>query len=427
MFSKSGTSEPAVAYVIGTYPMLTTTFIDREIETLCRRGINLRVISIRRPMGSECTAEAIGLAKRPLYLLPADWRQVVAAHLGWAISRPGLFFALPVYLLTCPYPSFSARARTLLHFGEGVLAAYYLRGQGVVHIHAHFADRAAVVALVAARLLGISYSLFAHANDIYVNPVLLPEKMQHASFVATCTEYNRAHLVALAADHHPRPVEVIYHGLDLHCFHPPKQRPMGQRRLLSVGRLCEKKGYGCLIRACRQLRDRGYSFVCDIVGDGPQRNEFQSLIDELQLADTVRLHGALPYRRVLAYYEKATVFALACVVAGDADRDGIPNVLLEAMAMRVPVVSTRLSGIPELIQDEVNGLLVPPGDVNALADGIARLWDDPSLAVRLADTGRATVERGFDIEKNVGRLVELFARYMRKQTATALLGERVSL
>jgi glycosyltransferase involved in cell wall biosynthesis len=264
--------------------------------------------------------------------------------------------------------------------------------------------------------LGISYSLFAHANDIYVNPVLLPEKIQHASTVATCTEYNRAHLAALTPEHYSRPIELIYHGLDLERFHPPKRRPMNQPRLLSVGRLCEKKGYTYLVQACRELRDRGYAFACDIIGDGPQRDELQSLIDALQLTDTVRLRGALPHQRVLAYYERATVFVLACVQAGDADRDGIPNVFLEAMAMRLPVIGTQLSGIPELIQDRVNGLLVPPGDADALADGIARLWEDPALAIRLAEEGRATVERDFDIEKNIGRLAALFEHYLQKNS-----------
>lgn len=426
MRANKETLDPTVAYIIGTYPVLTTTFIDREIEALCRRGINLRLVSIRQPApgeqalrpGSVQALEGRGATRRPVvYLLAHTWRQVLAAHLRWAVRRPGLFFALLLYLLTRPHPSFADRVKTFLHFGEGVLAAECLKDKEVVHIHAHFADRAAVVALVAARLLGISYSLFAHANDIYVNPVLLPEKIQHASVVATCTEYNRTHMAALTPEHCSRPIELIYHGLDLGRFHPPRQRPMDQCRLLSVGRLCEKKGYPYLIHACKELRGRGYAFTCDIIGDGPQRDELQSLIDALHLTDIVRLRGALPHQRVLAYYERATVFVLGCVQASDADRDGIPNVFLEAMAMRVPVVGTRLSGIPELIQDGVNGLLVPPGDADALADGIARLWDDPALAARLADEGRATVERDFDIEKNVGRLAALFEHYLQKSGA----------
>ncbi|UCC62440.1 MAG: glycosyltransferase [Anaerolineae bacterium] len=408
-----------MAYVIGTYPTLTTTFIDREIEALYQHGIDLRLVSIRHPVASEQSLGGGGIAKRLWYLLPAGWWQVLRAHLRWALKQPGLFFALPIYLLTRPHPSFRARVKTFFHFVEGVLAADHLRDQGAAHIHAHFADRAAVVALVAARLLNVSYSLFAHANDIYVDPVLLPEKIQHASFVATCTNYNRAHLAALAANHQPRPIELLYHGLDLPRFRPPQQRPPGQHRLLSVGRLHEKKGYAYLIRACRQLYDRGCVFTCDIIGDGPQRSQLQTLIDELGLVDIVRLHGSLAHRQVLAYYEKASAFALACVVATNDDRDGIPNVFLEAMAMRVPVVGTRLSGIPELIKDGVNGLLVPSRDANALADAIARLWDNPSLATRLAGAGRATVERDYDIQQNVQRLAKLFERCLPSKVAAA--------
>ncbi|HLF26864.1 MAG TPA: glycosyltransferase [Anaerolineae bacterium] len=417
MPAETGKPTAAIAYVIGTYPMQTTTFIDREIEALRRRDIGLHLISIRRPTPEERVLEASETAQSVIYLLPARWSQMLAAHVRWALSRPGLFFTLPFYLFTRPHPSLLARVKTLLHFSEGVLAAAQLEDQRIAHVHAHFADRAAVVAWVAARLLGVSYSLFAHANDIYIAPVLLPEKIKHASFVATCTEYNRAHLTAVGAEHRPWPIERIYHGLDLSRFQPPVPRRLTQQRILSVGQLREKKGHVYLIHACRQLRDRGYSFTCDIIGDGSQRDELQTLVESLQLTHIVCLRGMLPHREVLAYYEQASVFALASVIAPNADRDGIPNVFLEAMAMRVPVVGTQLSGIPELIRDGVNGLLVSPGEAGALAEAIARIWDDPALADRLADQGRATVEQDFNIEKNVGHLAHLFERFLQNQAA----------
>lgn len=414
MPAQIASSGKAVAYVIGTYPLLTTTFIDREIRALQRRGLALRVVSIRQPEAHERPADQ-SAADGVQYLLPAGPARVAAALLRWLWRRPGRLLSTALGLLLSPHPSLAARLKTLAHCLVGVLAADQLAGTGLGLVHAHFADRAAIVALVAARLLGVPYSLFAHANDIYVAPVLLPEKIAAAAFVATCTGYNQAHLTEVAAGRARQPVALIYHGLELGRFQPVGRagRPAGPRRILSVGQLREKKGHAHLVRACRLLRDRGYDLACDIVGAGPQRPALEALIAELGLGDVVRLRGALPHDEVLAGYARADVFALASVEAGNADRDGIPNVLLEAMAMRVPVVGTRLSGIPELVRDGVNGVLVPPGDVPALADALARLWDDPALAERLAAEGRATVEREFDIERNIQRLQVMLEAALR--------------
>jgi glycosyltransferase involved in cell wall biosynthesis len=412
MSSNPNTPGAAIAYIIGTYPRFTTTFIDREIRALRQRGVELSILSIRHPTSGEEAQQTPEIAQRTEYLLPVSWVWVLAVGCKWGISRPRTFFSLLGYVLTRPHPSFAARVKTLFHFAEGVLAAERLVGRGIAHLHAHFADRAAVVALVAARLLGISYSLFAHANDIYVTPVLLPEKLQHARFVATCTRYNQAHLTALAGSRLARPIELIYHGLELDRFQPPARRAAVPRRLLSIGQLREKKGHAYLVHACRKLRGRGYDFTCDIIGDGPEREALRALIEDLQLSEVVHLRGALPHREVMDYYGRATVFVLASVAASNADRDGIPNVFLEAMAMRLPVVGAQFSGIPELIQDGVNGLLTPPGDAEALAEVIARVWDNPALAERLAAQGRLTVEQRFDIERNIERLAELLKSHL---------------
>jgi len=189
---------------------------------------------------------------------------------------------------------------------------------------------------------------------------------------------------------------------------PPRngRRPL----LLSVGQLKEKKGFSYLIEACRFLKNRGYDFRCEIVGEGPKRAELEALITALDLDGTVVLQGALPHSEVVARYAQATLFALACVLAEDGDRDGIPNVVLEAMAMQVPVVSTRLSGIPEVVEDGLTGLLVQPGDAKTLADALARLLDAPDLRERLGRQGRKRVEERFNSRNNVGQLIELFEK-----------------
>ena len=175
-----------------------------------------------------------------------------------------------------------------------------------------------------------------------------------------------------------------------------------------MGQLTEKKGFPILIGACRLLRDQGYDFRCEIIGEGPRRQELEALIADLDLKGTVALRGALPNAQVMIRYTQATLFALACVLAGNADRDGIPNVLLEAMIHQVPVISTRLSGIPEVVEDGVTGLLVDSGDQQALAQAMASLLDDPQQRQRLARAGRQFVKDHFDIQKNIGQLIELF-------------------
>lgn len=298
---------------------------------------------------------------------------------------------------------------TFLHFGVGVHAAYILRNHPCDQIHAHFVDRAATLALVASRLLRVPYSLTAHARDIYVNPVLLAEKVSGAKFVTTCTAYNKAHLSRVLRDELTSgKLHLVYHGLDTSNYTPASQPYDGQPLVLSVGQLKEKKGHPHLVAACRQLKDRGYDFTCEIVGEGPQRQELEALIAQLGLEDTITLCGAMPHEAVVEKYRAATVFVLPCILARDGDRDGIPNVLMEAMAMQLPVVSTYHSGIPELVQDRINGLLMPPGDEKALANALGELLDNPALRIRLGQRGRERVREHFEVEQNVRRLFNLF-------------------
>src|SRR5512135_3176317 len=213
------TNHLTLVYIIGTYPSLTTTFIDREIEFLRRMGVNLQVVSIRRP-SSRLSPEQMELQRDVTYLLPVSKLAFMLGHLRFAVRRPRVYFGTLAYLLTRPHPSLGVRFKTLMHFGEGIYAAHVLRRFALVHLHAHFVDRAATVALIASRLLNVPYSVTAHANDIYVNPVLLPEKLSEASFVATCTGYNQAHLAHAGNGDISRKVKCIYHGLDMNGYQP---------------------------------------------------------------------------------------------------------------------------------------------------------------------------------------------------------------
>ena len=394
----------SLVYIIGTYPGLTTTFIDREIRALQQQGVNVRVIAIRKPH-TILSSDQEELQKITNYLIPISWFKFIAAHLRFALQKPGKYFGTLLDLVKDPHPNLSARLKTILHFIEGVYAAGLIADHPSDHIHAHFVDRASTVAFVAGRLLNLPYSVTAHANDIYINPILLPLKLSHASFVATCTDYNRQHLqkiVPLNLNLHR-----LYHGLDLDSYQPnPDQTTQAIPINTSVGQLKEKKGFQYLLKACQILRSKDYVFNCQIIGEGSLREELEQQIHELALESFVTLRGALPHESVIEEYQHSTMFVLPCITGSDGDRDGIPNVILEAMAMQLPVISTQHSGIPEVIKSGVNGLLVPPADEQALAHAIASLIDDPFLRTQFGQFGRRTVTERFNSMQNAGRLLD---------------------
>ena len=398
---------PVLTYIIGTYPGLTTTFIDREITALRKMGVTLRILSIRKPW-TQLSAQQEILREGVTYLLPVKWLALFRSHLYFALRRSGRYFATLGYLLSRPHPSLKARAMTLLHFGEGVYAAYLLRQQGGEHLHAHFIDRAATVALVIGRLLGIPYSVTAHASDIYVSPLLLREKLAGAKFVATCTGYNRNYLAQFGRDLFNHKLMCIYHGLETGIYQRSQPAKGGRPVILSVGQLKERKGFRYLVEACRALRDRGMDFECRIIGEGPLRQALEVQIQQLGLVEQVKLYGPLPHEAVIEQYEQATVFALPAILSADGDRDGIPNVILEALAMELPVVSTCHSGVPEVVEDGRNGLLVPPEDVGALAGALEHLIRNSEIRRRLGKEGRQIVAERFDPERNIRRLLEAF-------------------
>jgi glycosyltransferase involved in cell wall biosynthesis len=325
------------------------------------------------------------------------------------VSRPLAYLTTFIHLLTRRHPSLRARVKTLLHLGMAVhVSELVRRGPAVDHIHAHFVDRATTVALVVGRLLELPYSATAHANDIYVAPVLLAEKIAGASFIATCTRYNADHLASIVAPDSASKVVCIHHGLDPEAYQPRQESGFGVPMILSIAQLKPKKGLVDLVDACAELHARGYAFTCEIVGEGPLRDELQTRIDAHALGDVVELIGSLEHEAVMARLRRAAVFALPCVTAADGDRDGIPNVILEAMAMEVPVVSTRHSGIPEAVEDGQSGVLVAPHDPSAVANAIASLLDDPHQRRRLGERGRQIVLGSFDSDNNARRLLRRF-------------------
>lgn len=395
-----------LTYLIGSYPVLTETFIDREVEGLLRAGVDLQIISIRQP-GTTLSPAQQALKGRVTYLLPPSIVALIASQLAAAVRHPRAYFGTLAWLLTRPHGS-ASRLKTAMHVATGAYAAWVLRKRRGIHIHAHFVDRAATVALVTSRLLATTYSVTAHAADLYASPALLPERIGLAKFAVTCTEYNRGYLAELLGPVGRRVLR-IYHGLELEHYDGRRISTGGPPIIVSVGQLKEKKGLEFLIEACRLLRDRGREVRCVIIGDGPLRAKLEQRIDALGLRGQVELAGAMPHEAVIDHYRRGVVFVLPCLIAADGDRDGIPNSILEAMAMSLPIVSTPISGIPEAVRDGEFGSLVAPRDAAALAVALDRLLDDPLAADRMGAAGRRFVMNEFDVRRNLDRLLEAFA------------------
>jgi len=401
-----------IAYIVGTFPVLTTTFISQEIMVLGQLGHEIEVISIRRPR-PESRAELVSPEPRVRYLLPASWWAVLTAHLFWVVRHPADYFRLLVFLLSRSHPTGASRLMTLLHFGEGVYAARLLQSAVPGHVHAHFLDRASLVALCVSRLLGIPYSVTAHANDIFVRPVLVREKIQESRFIITVSRFNRDYLIRQYPDTPEDKILVLHPWVNVSEVRPRPEAecaPGSPLQILSVGRLVEKKGHRYLIEACRGLRERGVSFHCRIVGDGPLYDDLKTRISTLGLGQEVELLGARTHREVLEYLSVCDVFVLACVVAESGDRDGMPVALAEAMATEVPVIATDILGIGEMVRPGT-GALVAEKDASALAEALEELARaGPAARKAMGERGRACITQEFDLVTGVRNLALHFAR-----------------
>lgn len=395
---------PRVAYVLKMFPRFSETFVLSELLELERQGVDLRVLSLRRPDDGIVHAD-LGRLRAPVVYLPEPRRRasrrLVGAQAGALARAPHAYARLAARAVR------RRSAGTLAHILQAAAAAGYLRRERVEHLHAHFASTASSVALHAHRLTGIPFSLTAHAKDIYADGVSqadLARKLEAARFAVTVSDFNARHLAAVAPA--ARLVR-IYNGLDLVQFAQNGRHPESPPLVLGVGRLVEKKGFDDLVRACARLRHEGIDLRCAIVGKGALEGELRRLIAELGVADSVELAGPVPRERLRVLYGRAAVVAAPCVVGGDGNRDGLPTVLIEAMALGVPVVSTGVTGIPELVRDGQTGLLVPQRDPQALAAAIRSTLEDGDAARGRAARARALVEAEFDARRNVAALRRL--------------------
>jgi glycosyltransferase involved in cell wall biosynthesis len=396
-----------IAYFVNLFPNLIETMIYREVGALRALGTQVFTFSIRRPDRSEVSAEAHRFFEGTTYILPVGLLRLLLRHLGALLRNPVRYWTILFEVLRGTHTRFRDRLRTLCHFAEAVTVLPDVRRLEVDQLHAHWAVGSATVAMVVSRFLDIPFTFTAHAYDIWRERLLLPEKLRAARLVVTCTEYNRRHLQETYGAPADR-FRVVYHGVDLDRFQRPDQPQNACPLILSVGRLVEQKGFDRLLQACAEIARDGVDFRCEIVGDGPLRRPLEELAAELGLGDRVHFAGKLFQEDLIRHYAAADVFALLCMPASDEDRDGIPNTLIEAMAMELPVVSTTFTGVPELVTHGETGLLVETDDVAGAARSLISLLGDAERRREMGEAGRRRVAADFTIAGSARRLNDAF-------------------
>jgi len=397
----------SVGYVLKMFPRLSETFILNEILELERQGLGLRIFSLKRP------AEKIAHAQTRQVCSPVTYLPETLHHAPLRIAQ-GQLHAWSRHRRAWRHALRNALRRLRADGNRGDLLALcqacclIREMQGIGHLHAHYANVPARIALLVRRLTGVSYSITTHAKDIFQDdPFVSPrlrERMCQARFVVANSRFSAGHIHSFLGDQ--AEIHTVYNGLDLAAFAMRKEAPTDPL-ILSVGRLVEKKGFSDLIAACQLLKQRGIKFTCELVGTGRLSGALKEEIRSRGVGDRIKMLGPLPQEVLREHYERAMVFALPCIQAADGDRDILPNVIKEALAMGVPVATTALDGIEELIEDNVSGLLVPPGDTRALAAKLEALFGDRPLRERLAAQGRRVIEERFDRCANVTQLKAL--------------------
>ena len=408
---------PILGMILKGYPRISETFISNEILLLEKLGFTIHIFSMRKPR-EDFTHDSVKKIRARVDYLPETLLKplprLLYHNLIYAFKKPGIYAAA----LKTAWRRFlrTHKSATLKHlFQAGYLANRLLPASGVTHLHAHFAHSPTSVALFTSRLTGLPFSFTAHAKDIYTSdPRQLSEKIELSRFVVTCTEYNRRHLLEIS-DGHKTPIHRFYHGIDMNLFtgnEGDRQDSGKPYRILTIARLTAKKGLPTVYKALKILTDNGLEIEHTLIGDGEERESILKLVKELGLESVTRWLGTRPHHVVLEHYRAADLFVLGCEVASNGDRDGIPNVLVESMAMGVPVVTTDISAIPELVQDGKTGLLAPAGRPDKLAEAMQRMLTDKPLRNRLTAAARKFVVREFDNGALVEELAEVYRNNM---------------
>lgn len=392
-----------IAYLTSRYPAISHTFVQREIAALRQVGVDVRTFSIRPPLPDHPMSASDRIEQRStVYILPPSPLRLLAAHLRAACARPHKYLGALVLAITKRPPGLKALVWQLFYFAEAVLLADEMRRAGLSHVHVHFAMSCASVAMIAARLGTMTYGLTVHGPSVFyaAERYQLREKVEGASIVYCISDFCRSQVMAHSDPRDWDKLHVVHCGVDTNIYQPVESHASSAKgfNLLTVGRIAPVKAHEVLLRAMAELVRRGRQVTCTIVGDGPERARAEQLAKALEIDTAVNFAGYVDQDRIQQFYDRANAFVLPSFA------EGVPVVLMEAMAKALPVVATRIAGIPELIDDGRTGLLVTPARLGELADAIETLIDDPELCLRLGRAARIEIENHFNVTA-IGRQI----------------------
>lgn len=424
----------AIAVLMTRFPQIDETFILREIDELERQGQPVLVVPLLRGQQKVVHDEAKPWVNRALYV-PLFSPAVFASNVKAFLRGPLRYLRLLWTLIAGTFLRPSTLIRTLALFPKSVHLAMVLPKRGIRHVHAHFASHATTMALIVSSLSDITYSFTVHGPDVFVHRMLLREKIAGARFIRSISMFNKAFLCGLFPALTEGKIEVVHSGVNPEVYEqaalehepaPAQPTPKRKLRLLSVAALTPSRGFPFLVDACARLVRSGAEIECRIVGAGPLREATEQWIAEHGLSDSVKLVGLLPQHEVARLMGEADVFVLPSVIAVDGQMDGIPVSLIEAMAAGKPVIASTISGIPELVKDNVNGILVDAAYAGRLAEAVQRLYADPLLRERLGRAGQLKVRQEFDLRRNAAALVALFDRHRDVSSTQTAAVDRVT-
>ena len=393
-----------IALIVSKFPCYDEAFILREIHALSQQ-MDVMIFSLKPSKEKIIHDEARELLDKTVYVPYIFSARILTAQIEMFLKCPSdylrAFFQLVLENLHNP----EFLLKNLIFFPKAVYLAKWIQKKGVTHLHAYWATYPTSVALAASQIAKVPFSFTGHAHDIYLDTVHLREKMRRAQFISTCTAQNSRHLQTVAPNVSPEKILVNYHGLHLEEFSANGKKRNEVFQILSVGTLHFYKGFNFFFQALRILKDHGLKFHATVVGGGPLEGDLKRHLRLLELKKEVTMTGPLKQAEVIPYYKSADLFVL---MAQAEWHWGIPNVLIEALAAKTPVITTRFGSVEELVEEGVTGLLVPSKDPGALAQAVERLYQNEPFRKKLADAGYRRVAEDFDLEKNIRQLAERF-------------------
>ena len=396
-----------IAYIMSRFPKISETFILFEILEHERQGRDVGVYPLLREKQPVVHPEAERITNRA-HFQPFISKQIFRANLHYFLRRPEAYIKMLAEVLGGTISNRKVFIGTLGIIPKSVRFAYLMEQQGISHVHAHFCNHPAMSALIINRLTDIPFSFTAHGSDLHKDKTMLDKKVEASTFAATVSSYNKSAMLTKCGRQANTKIHIVHCGIDPDIFKPRDHAlKNGLLRILCVASFEEVKGHKYLVRACEILKSRKIDFVCDFIGEGPVRGKIEDQIKQAKLSNQIIVHGSLPRLEVAKKFKEAHVKALVSVPTTDGKREGVPVVLMEAMACELPVISSQLSGIPELVDHDKTGILVAPRDVEGIANALEKMYRDPKLSERLGKAGRQKVLKEYNLIINTERLAKL--------------------